>query len=709
MLTCDPTGNLVHAEKLVRDGAVWQGTPIAHEQEFLASLDPWFRPVDLQTGPDGALYVVDMCRAVIEHPDFMPTELKSRADLRWGRGAGRIWRVASATYDSVHLRNEATDAVSCIADWEAMPLDSEESCRRLEQGLRSPNPWLQDQLTRLTRERIRNADAPGVSPARLVGLLRDLVDDSRANEATRIRAFRLLTCEEGGTLGDAIDQPAINRWLVSDSGPVRSDVLRWLRDANQVETIEPSTWEQLVQSTDGEVRLQTSLTLGQCRLPERASWLSQLYRQGSGRFEREGVLLGATGVEAKVVLALQPSERSDLLTLDEDEALVALIAIAARTADASTRAELFSWLRQCFPRCEPTFGIQLLDRFFAEAGYGEELRRGSLPTECDLVSREWWRALSTVFDSAITDEGEAEPVRAAAIGFVLRYGPSVRDEERQQALIAILLAPESTTIKLAAVGVLPQLDTAEEWGPIWETFATQNPAVRTAIAQAASATVPGRATLMTALESGQAEAALLTPVVARRLAEGETELAERLRAYQEGLAASRAAIDFASYREALTAEHDPRRGQQLFGKHCANCHRIGDLGTDIGPDISDSRVKEPAQLLEDILNPNGSIDANFVAYAAETIDGGSFVGVLVSETGQSVTLKTNEGKVLTLARDELVSFASTGRSLMPERLDQSLAPDELASIIAFVKRWRYLDEGVPGVEEKKESPDTDSR
>ena len=74
-----------------------------------------------------------------------------------------------------------------------------------------------------------------------------------------------------------------------------------------------------------------------------------------------------------------------------------------------------------------------------------------------------------------------------------------------------------------------------------------------------------------------------------------------------------------------------------------------------------------------------------------------------------MTLKTNEGKVLTLARDELVSFASTGRSLMPERLDQSLAPDEVASIIAFVKRWRYLDEGVPGVEEKKESPDTDSR
>src|SRR5262249_28615005 len=55
--------------------------------------DDWFRPVNLFHGPDGALYVVDMYRAVIEHPDFMPPELKKRPDLLLGQDKGRIWRI----------------------------------------------------------------------------------------------------------------------------------------------------------------------------------------------------------------------------------------------------------------------------------------------------------------------------------------------------------------------------------------------------------------------------------------------------------------------------------------------------------------------------------------------------------------------------------------------------------------------------------------
>src|SRR2546421_7702957 len=62
-------------------------------KEFLASPDEWFRPVNMELGPDGALYVVDMYRCVIEHPDFVPDELKRRPDLRLGDDRGRIWRV----------------------------------------------------------------------------------------------------------------------------------------------------------------------------------------------------------------------------------------------------------------------------------------------------------------------------------------------------------------------------------------------------------------------------------------------------------------------------------------------------------------------------------------------------------------------------------------------------------------------------------------
>ncbi|MEZ6065646.1 MAG: hypothetical protein R3B90_08020 [Planctomycetaceae bacterium] len=93
---CDPTANLVHHGDVVDSGSVYGEGPDSREGvEFLATRDEWFRPVNLTVGPDGALYVVDMYRAVIEHPQFMPEELQTRPDLLLGTDRGRIWRVTS--------------------------------------------------------------------------------------------------------------------------------------------------------------------------------------------------------------------------------------------------------------------------------------------------------------------------------------------------------------------------------------------------------------------------------------------------------------------------------------------------------------------------------------------------------------------------------------------------------------------------------------
>src|SRR4029079_17644480 len=91
--TCEPTGNLVHMEIMTPKGATFEAKPRKKGVEFLATTDDWFRPVFLTHGPEGALYVVDMYRAVIEHPEFMPPELKNRPDLTLGKDKGRIWRI----------------------------------------------------------------------------------------------------------------------------------------------------------------------------------------------------------------------------------------------------------------------------------------------------------------------------------------------------------------------------------------------------------------------------------------------------------------------------------------------------------------------------------------------------------------------------------------------------------------------------------------
>ncbi|HEX5175685.1 MAG TPA: PVC-type heme-binding CxxCH protein, partial [Chthoniobacteraceae bacterium] len=94
--SCDPTGNLVHVDKLEPRGATFSAVPLLANHEFLASRDDWFRPVFLARGPDGALYIADMYRKVIEHPDYLPEEIRKRTDFESGRDMGRIWRVTTA-------------------------------------------------------------------------------------------------------------------------------------------------------------------------------------------------------------------------------------------------------------------------------------------------------------------------------------------------------------------------------------------------------------------------------------------------------------------------------------------------------------------------------------------------------------------------------------------------------------------------------------
>ena len=86
----------MHREVLEPDGISFTGHRADDEKdaEFLTSEDPWFRPTMARTGPDGCLYVVDMYRLVLEHPEWIPAEMVKHLDLRAGEDAGRIYRIS---------------------------------------------------------------------------------------------------------------------------------------------------------------------------------------------------------------------------------------------------------------------------------------------------------------------------------------------------------------------------------------------------------------------------------------------------------------------------------------------------------------------------------------------------------------------------------------------------------------------------------------
>ena len=163
IFTCDPTGNLVHQEILEPHGAGFTWHPPHDGVEFLASSDDWFRPVSLAHGPDDALYVVDMYRAVIEHPEWMPPELRNRPDLHDGSNMGRLWRVRGQVQKPGVPPASLTTAA-------------------LVQELESPNAWRRMTAFRLLLQR------GGLEPTQP---LRHLIETSKVPEAVTAAAWLL--------------------------------------------------------------------------------------------------------------------------------------------------------------------------------------------------------------------------------------------------------------------------------------------------------------------------------------------------------------------------------------------------------------------------------------------------------------------------------------------------------------------------------------
>jgi putative membrane-bound dehydrogenase-like protein len=226
----EPVHNVVHREVLEPDGATFTSKRAADEQnrEFLASTDPWFRPTMLKTGPDGALYVADMYRFVLEHPEWIAPETQARLDLRAGSDKGRIYQVFPT---GARLR-----PIPNLAKLDNVALAS---------ALDSPNGWQRDTVQRLLFERQARDAAP---------VLRKLVEN--ANNA-KVRLQALATLDVLGL----VDAEMVRAAIRDAHSAVRAQALRV---SESLAAFEPAL---LACQDDPEfaVRRQLAFTLGTWR------------------------------------------------------------------------------------------------------------------------------------------------------------------------------------------------------------------------------------------------------------------------------------------------------------------------------------------------------------------------------------------------------------------------------------------------------------
>jgi putative heme-binding domain-containing protein len=128
----------------------------------------------------------------------------------------------------------------------------------------------------------------------------------------------------------------------------------------------------------------------------------------------------------------------------------------------------------------------------------------------------------------------------------------------------------------------------------------------------------------------------------------------------------------------------PERGREVFTQSCAVCHRFRGDGNDVGPDISDVRIKTPEMLLSDILDPNNSFEPQWEAYSVRTRDGRTLVGMMAFESNDAIVLKSITGSE-TISRAALEAGEPLGISLMPPGLEATLSEDRMADLLAYLR------------------------
>ncbi|HRF02160.1 MAG TPA: c-type cytochrome [Pirellulaceae bacterium] len=654
---CEPVHNLVHRERMERMGASWTSARPADQQrsEFLATDDSWFRPVMARTGPDGAIWIADMYRLVIEHPEWIAPERQRELNLRSGADRGRIWRIVPRGHERPIPRLDRLSIDECVAQ------------------LESPNGVVRDLVQeRLIRERRVEATEP----------LRRLLQSGR-EPTTRLHALATLEGLDRLTTRDLIAA---------------------------LDETHPEVRRSVVSLTERRIEAHPAADSSEAR--DRIELLTRLERLADAETDRAvlvrlAVTLGATddavAVRALVrLMSMAPDDRrlsaaiASSLRADTIERIIEGVLIDGGEPIPGDRADALMATAAGWASSEA------FDRWLTEW-----LRGWSLDSALPLDRQRGWQAIAAWRDAGreptavasqwlaanltrARDELDREVVglmtgpRENALRILSATRPlTVEDGVR---IADCLTARRPIRLRDAALGTLAAIDLPEAADAILARWSELNPETRRQVVDRLLSRGVWAERLIDGVLAGRVSRHDLGPSAFDRLVRAAgAERAERMARLAGGLPDPDRVALVERYAAALPVDRDPVRGRERFAQHCATCHRLDAIGTPLGPDLAALSNRSDEFLLAAILDPNRAIEDKYLQYLAQTDDGLQLAGVIVTETEATVTLGTVEGKEVTLQRERLEAFEATGRSLMPDGFEAQLDPAALADVLAFLQ------------------------
>jgi putative heme-binding domain-containing protein len=137
------------------------------------------------------------------------------------------------------------------------------------------------------------------------------------------------------------------------------------------------------------------------------------------------------------------------------------------------------------------------------------------------------------------------------------------------------------------------------------------------------------------------------------------------------------------FSSALSLAGDAAKGKVIFSERCASCHRLGNEGYAVGPDLITVKNAGKEKLLLNIIDPNREVLPNYTSYVVEARWDNSYIG-LITEAGSDVIVREAFGKETRVPRSQIRSITSQSLSLMPEGLEAGLTPQGMADLLEFL-------------------------
>ncbi len=627
-------------------------------KDQLFCTDPKYVAVDLQYGPDGAVYFIDWYDQ--QHCHNPNTE-------RWDRSNGRIYRMQwDATYRPVKVD------LAAKSDEELAKLHGHK------------NEWFVRTARRLLHER---AQTRGVSHEAHDTLAAQF---AKTGDATsQLRALWSLNA-----IG-AFTSPLAQVALRDPDEFVRGWAIQLATDRRQVPADLLTTFARLAK-TDPSPVVRRYLASAIQRVPEETAWTiaEALAQHGEDREDRNIPLLLWDGLAQRT-----PGNFNRAFAIAEHTLMPQL-------------ADSIWWYAA-------TMDGMALDRSVAEVGKaeGETQRRRlaglwlAMESRANVPAPAAWKTVAPKLYASTDLRVQRQAERIAAVFGDDSMFPRLRttladrkaDPEARKHAFAVLSRAQDRaalpaflgligddTFRSPVINLLARFDSPDIAPALLGSFEKFSPADRAAALGTLTSRASYALALLDAVSAGKLQRDQLSAFQVRALtglknAEVDRRVTATWGRILQSPAEKQALMTTMeeTFNEAPLWAYSANEGRKHFQRLCAQCHRLGEDGARIGPELTGAGKHGIRYFLENVIDPNAVIGADFQLTTVETKKGDTVSGLILSETASALTLRTTAEQVM-VAKADIAKRETSDRSLMPEGLLESLKDRERIELLKFL-------------------------